>query len=665
MRLNKKQISGIFICAALTLLTLAAFSRLTSCDFVTLDDPEYITHKPFVSSGLSWANLKSAFTETANNNNWHPLTFISLMLDAQLFGLKNPGAFHVVNLVFHIANSLLLFAILLRMTDAIWRSAFAAALFALHPLRVESVAWISERKDVLSVFFGLLAIWAYLKYLTAAKKLDNEVPIPPTRNTGYYWLSILLFIFSLLAKAMLVTFPFVLLLLDFWPLQRLKINRQDGRGASLASLVREKTPYFLVLPFAVFINVHFARKNMIGTEDWPFLGRLGNVLVAYATYVQKFFWPTDLSVEYTHPVYWPVGKIAVSAAVLVVISFAVIWWLRRRPWLAMGWFLFLGTLVPVSGLIQVGNQGMADRFTYFPFIGLAVMLSWGACDLIGNSRAGRYALALTGAVALAACGAVTFQQTAYWKNSMTLYTHALAVTKDNALVQYNMGIEYLIRDQIPEAVKHWTEAVRIKPNHSLAQNNLGNYLASTGNMDEAIVHFRAAVDGDPNNETLVLTLAKNLIKVRKLDEAIHCYETALKINPANALAHVQLAGIFTVKQDTASAVAHLQAALRLKPDAILPLNSLAWILATQPDPKFRNGPEATRLALRAVTLTKTNEPGVLDTLAAAYAETGHFSNAIQTVEIAITKANAAGNMNLASELEAHLNLYRSQQPYRE
>jgi protein O-mannosyl-transferase len=457
--------------------TLACYWPARQFDFVSLDDPIYVYRTRMVTQGLSWPGIVWAF-QCVQGGNWNPLVWLSHMADCDLYGSK-AGGHHVTNLLLHTANALLLFLVFKYMTGAIWRSAFVAAIFAWHPMHVESVAWISERKDVLSTLFLLLTIWAYASFSKAA--------IP--RRKMFYVLALFLFSLGLMCKAMLVTLPLVFLLLDYWPLQR---TESAGR------LVIEKAP-FLVLSLAASGLAVWAQRSTGALGTAPLPDRLENAVVSYAMYIGYLFWPVHLAVFYPFPDSISIWQTGGAVLLLGAISWVVIWGMKKRPYLSMGWFWFLGTLVPVIGLVQVGMQSRADRYTYVPYIGLAVMLSWGVVDLAQAWPRSRAALTAVAALALGCCLTATCSQVKYWRDSTTLYEHALKVTTGNYLVNENLGIFMGMNGNIDQSVKYLQESIRLNPKVASPYYNLGKAYALQHRMDDAVVVSKEAVRLAPND----------------------------------------------------------------------------------------------------------------------------------------------------------------------
>ena len=677
-----------FICLLLAVITLVVFLPVARHGFVNYDDSDYVTQNAHVQSGLRWANVVWAFT-TGHASNWHPVTWLSHMLDCQLFGL-NAGPQHLVSAGFHAANTVLLFLLLLRMTGALWRSALVAALFALHPLHVESVAWVSERKDVLSAFFFLLTVGAYVRYAeaqsskwsggaTARQEAKAQGPgsavthhvHPPQCCYGgrasritfhasritphashYYILALFLFALGLMSKPMLVTLPFVLLLLDYWPLQRLRAGLRNGgpgssrrkeaqmssgsghsvsdqslltsaatfseqalRPLTLWRLLAEKAPFFLLVVGSSLVTFVVQRKGGAVSTSLSFGARVANALVSYVRYIGKLFWPENLSVLYPHPGHWPAWAVIASAALLLAVSAAVFVLGRRRPYLVVGWLWFCGMLIPVIGLVQVGVQSMADRYTYLPLIGLLIMVVWGCDDLI-PARPWRVKVCATGAaLSLATCALLTEHQLSFWRDSETLFSHAVKVTRDNYLAYNNLGfylsglgktaeamenyrkslkinpayedalnnLGYALAGQkkYAEAIPLYEAALRIKPGHVEVENNLGNALSETGQIDEAIKHYLIALKQQPDHADANNNLGIALAMKGRLDEAIIHFQRAIRSNPKYASAHSNLGNAFAVQHKLDQAIKEYEESLRLKPDDAQAHNNLGNALAEQ------------------------------------------------------------------------------------
>jgi Flp pilus assembly protein TadD len=608
------------------------------------------------------------------------------MLDCQLYGL-NPGGHHSTNLLFHIANTLLLFLLLRQLTGGLWRSAFVAALFAWHPLHVESVAWAAERKDVLSAFFWMLALMAYTRYAQESK-------VQGPKSKVFYGLSLLAFACGLMSKPMVVTLPFVLLLLDFWPLNRFSrfkfqvssseepstpINREQalnpqlhpeclrGSTESAARLIYEKLPFF-ALTLATSIVTYFVQTS--GQTLWSaaglsFSSRVANALWAYERYISKTFWPVDLSIFYPYPHHWPAGVVISAALSLAMWSGLSIWRARQNPYLVVGWFWFLGTLIPTIGLVQVGSQSMADRYMYIPSIGLFILVVWGVNDFLNWRPHWRRITAFAGGVALAGCLVCTEIQLRYWQNSIKLFGHAIEATTDNFVAYTCLGETLSDLGMKKEAMMFCAEAVRIAPYSPVAQYNFGMALLQNNKLDEALAHLDAAGRLAPHNSEIQYNLGLVLLLHDKPDEAANHFAAALVERPDFAEAHSRLAQALSQQHKSREAIFHYREALRIKPDFTDALNELAWILATAPDSGLRSGTEAIQLAKRACELTKNKQAAFLTTLSAAYAEAGRFSDAIATVQMAGKLAQTAGQKKIAAQDGELLKLYQAEHPFRE
>ena len=678
----------------LAVLTLGVYWPVRTHDFILYDDPQFITENPQIQSGLSWKTVVYAFT-TPIAGNWHPVTSLSHALDCELFG-PNPGADHLVNALLHALNGLLLFLLLrqwflIALTDKCsaqlattllpestnswsvptWAALFAALLFALHPLRVESVAWIAERKDLLSGLFFFLTLWLYTRYVQLGKR-----PQEPVSRTGllrrrsgfYYFLAVVSFAFGLMSKPMLVTLPFVLLLLDYWPFQRLRTLP--------ARVLLEKLPFLLLSIVDCWITLAVQRSagamQVIVRVTW--LERISNALTSYLRYLGKFFWPADLSIVYPHPAkhyylrdQWPGWEIAAAALLLVLLSVFCLSQARRRPYLAVGWFWYLGMLVPVIGLVQVGEQAMADRYTYLPLIGPVMALAWWLTELPRLTRASSWRKVVpvpssnplpnrrpddpptdpgnSTPVALGRpvwnwgifcatallLAALTRHQLAFWNNTVTLFGHAIDVTADNPSAQFALGAGLERQGQVRQAIVHYRMAVAIDSHYAKAYYNLGQIFRKTG-------QWQAAADA---------------------------YLAAARANPADQATQLNLASVLPQVGRPREAVAHFDQALRTDPNSIEALNNLAWLLATCSDSTVRDGTRAVQLAERGCNLTGYKMPVLLGTLAAAYAEAGRFGDAVTTAQNACALAAQAGDTTVASKNQELLQLYRANKPFRD
>ncbi len=666
-RLTKNLLS-VAICVVLAVVTTALYWPVTHHQFINFDDDFYITGNSHVNAGLTRAGVVWAF-QTGFTAYWHPLTWISHMLDCQLYGLS-PGGHHLTNLLFHVANSLLLFLLLNQLTGTRWRSALVAALFAWHPLHVESVAWASERKDVLSAFFWLLTLMAYARYAQKRSKVEGRgssadvvVQSPDSRHSTLdYLLALSLFACGLMSKPMVVTLPFVLLLIDFWPLNRFKNSARTA-----AFLIVEKIPFFVL---AVASSVVTYRNQASNSTVWSsaelsLSSRVANALWSYVRYISKTFWPADLSIFYPYPQHWPVGPVIVAALLLAVWSGLIIWSAKRKPYLFVGWFLFLGTLVPTIGLVQVGAQSIADRYMYIPSIGLFILIVWGLNDFLDWRPRWRRIAAFFVGVALAGCLVDTRIQLANWQNSIKLFQHAIAVTTDNFIAYNCLGQALYDLGAKDEASVLWAEAVQIAPKSSVAQYNLGMSLAQKGKLDEALEHLAAAAKLAPDNADIRYGLGVFLLQHGKPEEAAGHFAAAIDGRPDFAEAHRRLAQALSELHKSKEAIFHYQEALRLKPDFADALNELAWILSTNPESGLRSGVKALQLARRACELTRNQQPVYLITLSAAWAETGQFADAIASAQRAGILAQTAGQRGIAAKAQELLKFYQSDQPFRE
>jgi tetratricopeptide (TPR) repeat protein len=601
----------VFVCALLAILTLAAFWPVLQNGFVNYDDPEYVTENPHVQTGLTAANVRWALT-SQHGGNWHPLTSLSHMLDVQLFGLK-AGWHHAINLLFHTANAVLLYLLLQRLTGRPWRSAFVAALFAVHPLHVESVAWVAERKDVLSGFFGLLTLMAYAKYASGVEqsgkvKSENRTPKLETNSKGkvrkrviFYALTLLFFALGLLSKPMLVTLPFVLLLLDYWPLGRIEW-RGDGKnqGALWGKLLLEKIPFF-VLSVGSSVMTLWAQKGtgaLSSLEALPLEFRISNALVSYLRYLTKAIWPTNLAVFYPPPDAWPIGVVAGAALILITITGLALWFAKKFPELPVGWFWFLGTLVPVIGLVQVGRQAMADRYSYVPLIGIFVAVVWLVSDWAGRLAAPKKWMPGLAVAAVGICAALTWMQAAYWRDTKSLFEHAIAATGENAVAENNLGVFLLKANDLEKAEPHFEQAVRIKKNYpealmnvglcrersgltneaigyyeraiqiqpsALAYYNLANMLSKQGELEKAQKNYRSALELKAEFPEALYNYGALLAREGRVDEAAKNYAEALKLRPDFVEVHLSYGALFAAQQKWNEAIAEFNAALRNDP----------------------------------------------------------------------------------------------------
>ena len=612
------------ICISLAVLTWVVFGQLLQYDFINYDDPRYVYENTNITNGLTIGGIAWAFTHI-HSMNWHPLTTISHMLDCQLYGLK-PGAHHFTNVLLHSIVAILLFLVLQQMTggpsrtDSIWRSAFVAAVFAIHPLRVESVAWIAERKDVLSGVFFMLTLLTYIRYV--------RVP-----SIGHYLTAIFMFALGLMCKPMLVTLPFVLLVLDYWPLKRVRSQKSELKSQrNLLALVVEKLP-LVALSVVSSVVTFAAQRGAVGwTEQLPVLARINNAVVTYAAYMWQMLWPVKLAVFYPHPESrLPLWEIILCLLLLIGITAAAVVLRKARPYFITGWLWYVGMLVPVIGLVQVGWQGRADRYTYLPQIGLYIAITWGIADVTAAWRWQREILTAGTAIVVALLSWPASVQTSYWRDSETLFTHALAVTSNNDVAENNLGIVYLQKGRLDAAISLLQAAVDLRADNSPAQENLAKALLQKGQVSEALLHYRKLLELQPDNMEVHNIVGTVLIQQGRISEAVEEWQKVLLIQPDNGNA----------------------------------LSNLAWVFATCPDDTLRDGAQAVQLAEQALRISGSRIPVLFRTLAAAYAEKGMFSQAIETAQRGVELANSQGNSGLAAELQGNIALYQLGRPLRD
>lgn len=548
--------SNVLLCLLLCLTVLAVYLQVVDHEFV-FDDIDYVTHNPHVASGITGNNIWWAITST-HSANWHPVTWLSHMTDVQFFGL-NPRGHHLTNIIIHSISSVLLLLLLRRVTGLPWQSSFVAALFALHPMHVESVAWVAERKDILSAFFFFLTLLFYAEYI---KK----------KNVGNYILALLSFIMGLMSKQMLVTLPLVMLLMDFWPFKRLQpgTSGEDSRCISdkALPLLREKIPFFVSAILSGIITLYAQNKfgAIKSLYAIPLELRVENALIAYVTYLFKTLWPHDLAVLYPFPSSFPFWQISGSLLVLLLVSAMTLLLRRRFSYLLAGWLWYLVTLVPVIGLIQVGNQAMADRYSYLPSIGLYIMAAWGVSDLMKNNGHKVEILTLLAGVAVIASTTLTWRQLGYWRDNISLYQHTLRLTTGNYLIHYNLGLAFAEKGNLNDAIREYEEALRIRPTYADAHYDLGVALANRGDLDAAIVHYRKAIEIKQDNTDAHVNLGIALASKGWMDIAIQEFQEALRINPDNALAYINLGVALARKGQMDMAIQMFQAALRIDPN---------------------------------------------------------------------------------------------------
>jgi tetratricopeptide (TPR) repeat protein len=656
-----------FMGLLLALITLLVYLPAARDGFVNYDDRDYVTENSVVQKGLTWTGIKWAFTTVFTNGHasyWHPLTWLSHMVDCELFGL-NPGAHHLVNVLFHTANVVLLFLLLLRLTGELWPGAFIAALFAWHPLHVESVAWIAERKDVLSTFFALLTLLAYTRHALKKSRADTTVPALGSRLWTFdYTLALFFFALGLMAKPMLVTLPFVMLLLDYWPLQRM--TSDPWPVSKVLRLALEKWPFFLLAAGSCVVTFVAHIKEVITLQQYPLNLRLANALISYEQYLAKMIWPWPLAVFYPLPNHlsWIQPMVPTAAAVLGILSW-LIWRTRRQcPYLLVGWLWFLVTLVPVIGLVQVGGAAMADRFTYFPLIGIFIAITFGIFDLANRFQFPQKVIATAAVLILAICLILTENQLRYWHDSETLFAHALAVTKNNHIAHTNLGVTLEQKGELNEALAEYRAAEQLAPELYEIHNNLGNLLNNLGHPNEALVEYRWAVLLKPSLPYLHNSAGMVLAELGRFDEAMTQFKEAARLDPTYPWAHLEIGKLRLKQGRDAEAIDEFRAALRIDPDNFQILAYTAHVLAADENPQIRDGRTALVLAIKAKLLTGETQPYVLDALGMACAETGDFTNALEETQRALDLATAA-KMKKLEPLQQRLELYKNQQPWRE
>jgi len=632
---------------------LLVFWQVRNFDFSNYDDNVYVYENPHVLNGLSIDAIYWAFT-TGYASNWHPLTWLSLMLDCQLFG-PNPGMIHLVNVFFHIANTLLLFTVLKKMTGSLWPSAFVAAAFALHPMHVESVAWIPERKDVLSTLFLLLAMWAYICYCrcVAVPATAKRTSTAGVEAKHYYLLAIVLFILGLMAKPMLVTLPFLLLLLDYWPLERF------GQR-TVFYLVREKIPFFILSAVSSAVTFFVQRSGGAVVDAGVFLlyDRFTNAFLSYAKYIAKMFWPWNLAVFYPFGAGAPFWQIAACALLLFGISFLVVRLGRNQKYLPVGWFWFLGTLVPVIGVVQVGSQAYADRYTYIPYIGLFIIIAWALPQLLskwtsaGLSRQARrgsveslqrkIVLGSLIALVLTALGICAHRQVSFWNNGITLFSRAIKVTKNNWFAHNSLGVACARLGRYSEAIEVYQQAIKINPHYEEAYLNLGNAYSNLGRYSDAVDAYQQAVKIKPDYVYAYNNLGLAYGNLGRWPEAIEAHKQTVKIKPDYAETQYSLGNAYTKLNRRTEAIDAYQQAIKIKPDYAEAYNNLGFVYSSLG--RYQQEIEIYRQAIKI----KPDYADAYNNLGAAYENLGRYSEAIvaykQAVKIRPDYAEAHYNL---------------------
>jgi len=665
----------------LLLVTVVAYYQVFHCDFLEYDDGVHVTNNPNVNQGLSVDSVFWAF-KTLNAprlGHWQPVTWISHMLDCEFFGL-NPSWHHLHNLLIHVINVLLLFWILRRMTGAVWRSFFVAVLFGIHPLRVESVAWITERRDVLSGMFFMLTVASYIRYIER-------------RSFFRYLLMALFLALGLMSKSMLVTVPFVLLLLDFWPLDRFG-KKHEGKF-SFFSLIIEKIPLFVLVAGSCVVALIAAQEHALH-RTVGIIYSMSNAFISYVTYIIKMFYPARLAVMYPLQSYIPGWKPIASVLFLIFVTVFVFMG-RRKRYLPVGWFWYLGMLVPIIGFVQIGDQAIADRYTYLPLIGLSIMFTWGVSDILGRWRSGRIFLGICSACLVLAMVVGTMLQVRYWKDSFSLFKRSSEVTKNNYIMLNNYGSLLLARGRTDEAFGQFEKALRANPEHAKAHCNIGIVFYNRGEIDNSIASYKRAIEIDPEYVNAHYRLGQALSDKGQIDEAIEHFHEVLRLDPKHPMVNYHLAAIYHKRGDLEQMVKHCIAGLAVtpgfvelrinlartlsrlgrmrecveqyykvleyQPERIDVLDHLARILATSNDPEVANAQDALKFAELACSLQDYKNAYLLDTLGIAYAASGDFDNAIKYSEQAIQRAG--GDKKLSGEVKKRIELYKSGRPYKE
>jgi tetratricopeptide (TPR) repeat protein len=616
---------------ALAVSTLLVFWQVRNFDFVKYDDHVYVYENPHVLNGLTEDGVIWAFT-TNRSANWHPLTWLSLMLDCQLFG-TNPGWIHLINVLLHLANTLLIFAVLKKMTGALWPSAFVAAAFAIHPMHVESVAWIAERKDVLSTFFLLLTLAAYAGYVSRP-------------SVFRYIAALAAFALGLMAKPMLVTLPFVLLLLDYWPLNRLMPQTVAASGRqrrksvpaadknpTLYRIIIEKVPFFALSVISSVVTFLVQRSGgAVSNIDIVSLNdRIANVFLSYAEYIGKMVCPQNLAVFYPFSAAGsiPFWQVAMCALLLFGISFFMVRLGRNQRYLLLGWFWFVGTLIPVIGLVQVGGQAYADRYTYIPYIGLFIIIAWGLPELLSKWPQRKIVLGIAAAMVLTAMGIGTYRQVSYWKNSFTLFTHAVEVTPNNWLAYNNLGAEYDDLGRYQDAIESFKQAIRIKLDYAEAHNNLGFAYGKLGRYQDAVEAHKQTIRIKPDLAEAHCNLGNAYGKLGRYQESIEAYKQAIRIKPDFAEAHCNLGVAYGELGRWQDVIEAYKQAIRIKPDFAEAHYNLGVAYGTLG--RWQDAVEAYKQAIRI----KPDYAEAHCNLGVAYGELGRWQDAIEAYKQAI------------------------------
>lgn len=626
------------ICLALALAVFAVFGQTREFEFINYDDDAVVYNNPAVTRGLDLHEIARVFTQESGRDSWFPITDISHMLDWQLYG-PNAGGHHLTNVLLHAATAIILFLVLQEMTGGPWRSAFVAAAFAVHPLRVESVAWIAERKDVLSGIFFMLAIWSWYRHLRrrpAAGSFTAAVN-PEHWTPGYYW-ALAFFVLGLLSKSMIVTLPVVLLILEYWPLRRLTLR-------SLATLLLEKWPFFLICAGGCAVTVLTQRHVVMAAQHltWPW--RAANALMAYVDYIGHTIYPVGLALLYPHPPdHLPLPRLCLSVIIIIGLTVGTVLARKRRPWLLAGWLWYLIVFLPVIDIMQTGDQTRADRYSYLPQIGLFVMISWEIAELLRPLPFRKIVLGCAAAALLAALSAASYLQTSYWKNSITIWKRTLSLWPGSYIAHCNLGIALADRGDAAGAVEHFDRALLINPDDAKSINNLGKVLTSEGKLDAAIQHFHQALHLDPENASVLNNLSVALAAQGKVNEAVQDLDSALRLKPEDADAYYNLGNIYAARADYDDAAQNYEAALEINPDFAEALCNFGLILARQ-----GKLPEAIEQYERAIRV-KPHYLDALNDLGGALAAQGNISAAAsyyqQALDLKPDDANTLNNLGV-------------------
>jgi tetratricopeptide (TPR) repeat protein len=647
---RKNALPVALVCLVLALGTILLYAPAVHFNFVNYEDQLYVMHNPHVNTGFHWNELGWYFG-AGYAGNWHPVTWISHAIDCQIFGL-NPGGPHAVNLLLHAANAILVFLLLLQMTGAFWRAAMVAALFAWHPLQVESVAWIAERKDVLSALFFLLTLLAYVRY---------------ARGSGpFYVVALALFALGLMAKPMVVTLPCVLVLLDFWPLRRFHATNDQFNLRWLGPLLIEKIPFFLLAITSSIITIVAQQRAALPAElaDIPLKARVINAEMTYWRYLQHLVWPSDLGAAYPYVFHGPkLQLLGIGVALLALTWLAMRVW-RKRPYCSVGWLWFVIMLVPVIDLFHAGAQPMADHYMYLPSIGLFALICWEGCDIACRWPRPLAISGVCAGLALVASLAVSSRQLQIWRDDGTLVAR-IAEPDANFLAHANYAAYLMHHGQLSHAEAECQAALQIAPSNPTLPALLGEIQRREGKLDEAMKSLRAALDLQPDLAEAHLPLGEILMQQGKVTEAAAEFEIVLQATPDDPVAHWWHGNALLANEDTEDGLKEFATALKLQPNYPEALNDAAWVLATDPRPHFHNPDMAVQMAERACEGSRNSQPRMLGTLAAAYAAAGRFDDAVATAQKAHDLAVKQGDTNLAEQSLQFRDLYRTHQAFLE